>query len=80
MTAASQSVNACHTGHSTTTMRNGMSASPANPMTYDEAADKFRGCAEFAKWPDNRTEAIIEMVRHLEDVASVRELTALLAC
>jgi 2-methylcitrate dehydratase PrpD len=25
--------------------------SPANPMSFDEVADKFRGCAEFAKWP-----------------------------
>src|SRR6202047_5202444 len=25
--------------------------SPANPMSFDEAATKFRGCAEFAEWP-----------------------------
>ena len=25
--------------------------SPAIPMTYDEVADKFLGCTEFAKWP-----------------------------
>src|SRR5229473_1069036 len=25
--------------------------SPANPMTFEEAAAKFRGCAEFAGWP-----------------------------
>ena len=25
--------------------------SPSNPMSYEEVADKFRGCAEFAKWP-----------------------------
>jgi 2-methylcitrate dehydratase PrpD len=31
--------------------------SPANPMSYDECADKFRGCAEFAKWPGNKSEA-----------------------
>jgi len=30
--------------------------SPSNPMTYDEVADKFRGCAEFAKWPSAKTE------------------------
>ena len=33
--------------------------SPSNPMTFDEVADKFRGCAEFAKWPKEKTE-----VRH----------------
>ena len=53
--------------------------SPANPMSYDEVADKFRGCAEFAEWSDNRAEDVIDMVRELEDVASVRELTALLS-
>lgn len=53
--------------------------SPTNPMSYDEVADKFRGCAEFADWPDNRTEAVIDMIRALEDVASVRELTTLLS-
>ena len=53
--------------------------SPANPMSYDEVADKFRGCAKFADWPDNHTEAVIDMIRALEDVASVRELTTLLS-
>jgi len=52
--------------------------SPSNPMSYDEAADKFRGCAEFARWGNARIEAVIEMVRGLEQVASVRELTRLL--
>src|SRR4029077_1986291 len=33
--------------------------SPANPMTFDEAAAKFRGCAEFADWPNDKTEKII---------------------
>ncbi|PWG65831.1 MmgE/PrpD family protein [Spiribacter halobius] len=53
--------------------------SPANPMTYDEAADKFRGCAEFARWDSARTERIVEAVRELESIGSVRELTPLLA-
>lgn len=53
--------------------------SPANPMSYDEEADKFRGCAEFAGWDTSRTEALVEHVRHLEDVASVAEITRLLA-
>jgi 2-methylcitrate dehydratase PrpD len=53
--------------------------SPANPMTYDEAADKFRGCTEFARWPDDKTEQIVETVRTLEDLKSVQALTALLA-
>lgn len=53
--------------------------SPANPMSYDEAADKFRGCAEFAKWDKAKTEAIIATVRRLETVGDIRELTGLCA-
>ncbi len=53
--------------------------SPANPMSYDEVADKFRGCARFASWDADRTERIVETVRHLEKLDSVRELTRLLA-
>ncbi len=53
--------------------------SPANPMSYDEVADKFRGCAEFAGWDAGRTEQVVEAVRGLENMRSVRELTALLA-
>lgn len=52
--------------------------SPANPMSYDEVADKFRGCAEFAGWSKEKTEALIEAVRNLENLASVRELTKLM--
>jgi 2-methylcitrate dehydratase PrpD len=53
--------------------------SPANPMSYDEVADKFRGCAEFAKWPKDKTESVVTMVRSLEALGSARKLTALLA-
>ncbi|WP_136063971.1 MmgE/PrpD family protein [Modicisalibacter radicis] len=49
--------------------------SPANPMSYDEVADKFRGCAEFAGWDSAKTESLIEAVRRLEELESVRELT-----
>ena len=53
--------------------------SPANPMTYDEVADKFRGCAEFASFDNARSEQLIELVRNLEELSSVRELTDLMA-
>jgi 2-methylcitrate dehydratase PrpD len=53
--------------------------SPANPMSYDEVADKFRGCAEFARWSKDKTEALIEAVRDLENLGSVRELTRLMS-
>ena len=50
--------------------------SPANPMSYDEVADKFRGCADFAKWPAKKAEAVIETVKSLEHVSDMSELTA----
>jgi 2-methylcitrate dehydratase PrpD len=53
--------------------------SPANPMSYDEVAQKFRGCAEFGRWPAANTTKIIETVRRLEQLPDVRSLTALLA-
>ena len=53
--------------------------SPANPMSYDEVADKFRECAAFAEWDSDRSEAIVDAVRRLEEVESTRELMHLLA-
>lgn len=53
--------------------------SPSNPMSYDEVADKFRECARFAGFEADRIEPIIVAVRRLEELTSVRELTALLA-
>jgi 2-methylcitrate dehydratase PrpD len=53
--------------------------SPANPMSYDEVADKFRECVAYSRWPKAKAEQVVEMVRHLEDVKHVRELTALLS-
>ena len=51
------------------------SASEANlAMSFDEAAAKFRGCAEFAAWPMHKTESLITYVKTLD---SARELSAL---
>jgi 2-methylcitrate dehydratase PrpD len=52
--------------------------SPANPMSYDEVAEKFRGCAAQARWPAAAASAVIETVRRLETVADIRELSSLL--
>ena len=52
--------------------------SPANPMSYDEVAEKFRGCAEFAKWPAEKAEAMIASVKTLENAGDVGRLAALL--
>ncbi len=53
--------------------------SPANPMSYEEVAEKFRGCAEFAHWPRQKTEGIIATVKSLEGVSDVSSLAELLS-
>jgi 2-methylcitrate dehydratase PrpD len=53
--------------------------SPANPMTFEEAAAKFRGCAEYADWPKSKTEKIIAFVRALDSVPDVSVLSPLLS-
>ena len=53
--------------------------SPSNPMSYDEVADKFRGCADFAKWPKDKTEAVNSMVKSLETVPDMSKFTAALS-
>jgi 2-methylcitrate dehydratase PrpD len=51
--------------------------SPADPMTYEEVADKFRGNAAFAKWDKQKAETVIDLVRTLERVDDARKLVAL---
>ena len=53
--------------------------SPAIPMSYDEVADKFLGCAEFAKWPILKSKKIIELVKDLEKIKDIRILGRLLS-
>lgn len=53
--------------------------SPQHPMSYEQVADKFRGCAEFANWPKEKSEKIIDRVRTLESVNDIRQLTSLLS-
>jgi 2-methylcitrate dehydratase PrpD len=53
--------------------------SPANPMSFDEAATKFKGCAEYANWPRVKTEKIIAFVRTLDSVSDVSALSPLLS-
>jgi 2-methylcitrate dehydratase PrpD len=52
--------------------------SPSNPMSYDEVADKFRECATYSRWPRERAERVIALVKDLENLRDVRELTGLL--
>jgi 2-methylcitrate dehydratase PrpD len=53
--------------------------SPANPMTFEEAATKFRGCAEYADWPKVKTEKIIEFVKALDSAPEMSALSPLLS-
>jgi 2-methylcitrate dehydratase PrpD len=53
--------------------------SPANPMSFDEAAKKFRGCAEFAEWPAAKTEKIIAFTKDLDSVTDMSALSSLLS-
>jgi len=53
--------------------------SPSNPMSYDEVAEKFLGCAEFAEWPTERAHGIVEAVRTLETLPDIRTLISLCA-
>src|SRR5215469_12819119 len=53
--------------------------SPANPMTFEEAAMKFRGCADYAEWPKAKAEKIVDSVKSLESLADVSVLFPLLS-
>ena len=52
--------------------------SPDNPLSYNEVADKFRGCAAFAQWPEKKTEKIISLVEQLDSLKNLDELVAAL--
>jgi 2-methylcitrate dehydratase PrpD len=51
--------------------------SPVDPMSFDDVAGKFQDCAAFAKWPKQKADRVVEMVRKIETVGNVRDLTAL---
>jgi len=53
--------------------------SPANPMSFDEAATKFRGCAEFAEWPKAKTDQIIAFTKSLEAAPDMSAISPLLS-
>ena len=53
--------------------------SPANPMTFEETAAKFRGCAEYADWPKAKTEKIITFVKTMDSAPDMSALSPLLS-
>jgi 2-methylcitrate dehydratase PrpD len=52
--------------------------SPANPMSDDELAEKFRECAAWGKLDKPRIEQVLAMLWKVEELQDVRQLTALL--
>ena len=52
--------------------------SPENPMTYDEVADKFRGNADFARWPKQKAALVIKMVKSLESLSDMNQFATAL--
>ena len=53
--------------------------SKANPMSDDEVAEKFRLCARYARWSEDKAEGAVAATRRLEELADVRNLTVLLS-
>jgi 2-methylcitrate dehydratase PrpD len=53
--------------------------SPAMPMSYDDVANKFRENAEFARFPKQRAEEVVALVRKLESLPSIATLMNTLA-
>jgi len=52
--------------------------SPANPMSYEEVADKFRENAAYAKFPTQQAESVVAMVSNFETLPSIDRLMAAL--
>jgi 2-methylcitrate dehydratase PrpD len=52
--------------------------SPANPMTDEELAEKFRQCAAWGGLDKARTDAVLKLLWKIEELADVNELTKLL--
>jgi 2-methylcitrate dehydratase PrpD len=48
----------------------------ADPMNWDEIANKFRECARYRGWPETSTERAISNISRLEHIEDIRELTA----
>jgi 2-methylcitrate dehydratase PrpD len=53
--------------------------SPSNPFSYEEVAEKFHGCAEFAQWPREKADKIVSLVAELESLNDLNDLTAALS-
>jgi 2-methylcitrate dehydratase PrpD len=52
--------------------------SPANPMSDEELAEKFRQCASWGGLDRERTEQVLKLLWKIEELSDVSELTRLL--
>ena len=50
--------------------------SPANPMSDEEVAEKFRGCAAWGGLERARADALLARAWRIEELPDVRELAA----
>ena len=48
-------------------------------MSFDEEADRCRGCADYAQWLNAKAEKIIAYVRNLESASNIADLAPLLS-
>ena len=48
--------------------------SPSDPMSYAEVSTKFRECSDYARWPREKAERVVAMVRDLETLPSIERL------
>ena len=53
--------------------------SPSNPFSYEEVAEKFHGCADFARWPRTKADKIVSLVAEIETLGDLNELTTSLS-
>lgn len=53
--------------------------SPQNPMSYDEVAEKFYGCADFARWDRSKAEEIVAIMREVETLPDLAPLSKALS-
>jgi hypothetical protein len=52
---------------------------PAMPMNYEEVAEKFRDNCEFAKFDSKKAAQVVDLIRSIDKIASIYELTALMS-
>ncbi|MBL22935.1 MAG: MmgE/PrpD family protein [Rhodospirillaceae bacterium] len=46
-----------------------------DPMTYEEVADKARGCADYKGWPKDKFDALVDGWARIDDIEDVRDVT-----